>query len=74
MVAMAQVAYDRTVAARDGTSAAGDQRVVSNTFITYFGAAADGRHFRLSNLIGRLFWMAAFDIMQLTDFRSTQGY
>jgi hypothetical protein len=64
MVAMAQVAYDRTVAARDQTSAAGDMRVVTNTFNTYFGVtnAAAGRSWRLSNVIGRCFWMAAFSI------------
>ena len=76
MVAMAQVAYDRTVAARDLTSSVGDRRVVTNTFNTYFGVtnAADGRPYRLSSVLGRRFWMAAFDIMQLTNFRSTQGY
>jgi hypothetical protein len=67
MVAMAQVAHRRTVAARDQTSPAGDQRVVINTFNTYFGVtnAADGRPFRLSSVIGRCFWMAA--LMQLTS-------
>jgi len=65
MVAMAQVAYRRTVAARDGTSPPGEMRVVTNTFNTYFGVtnAVDGLPYRLSSVIGRrCFWMAAFSI------------
>ena len=68
MVAMARVAYDRTVAARDQTSSLGDRRVVTNTFDTYFGVTyAGGRQYRLSNIIGRRFSMALFDIIQLTS-------
>jgi hypothetical protein len=56
MVAMAQVAYDRTVAASEMRSPPGERRVVTNTFNTYFGVTpADGRQYRLSNIIGRRF-------------------
>ena|SRR6266480_6451311 len=60
MVAMAQTAHDRTVAARDLTSPAGDRRVVTNTFNTYFGVA-QGLSYRLSNIIGKRFWIVRHD-------------
>lgn len=64
MVAMAQVAYDRTVAATDLTSTVGDRRVVTNTFDTYFGVTeAEGRQLRVSHVVGRHFWMTVFSNM-----------
>lgn len=65
---MAQVAYDRTVAAADLTSPAGDRRVVTNTFDTYFGVTDPlGRQYRLSHVLGRRFWMAVFGITYAAD-------
>jgi hypothetical protein len=64
MVAMAQVAYDRTVGARDGTTSLRDRGVVGFTFNTYFGLTQPGHLNRLGSLIGRCFWIA---IMQLTS-------
>ncbi|SRR6266480_1711875 len=63
MVAMAQVAYDRSVGARDGTSLR-DRRVVTFTFNTYFGIRQRDHLNRLGSVIGRCFWIA---IMQLTS-------
>jgi hypothetical protein len=54
MLAMAQVAYDRTVTASEMKSPAGEMRVVANTFYTYFGDPADQKD-RLSSVIGRRF-------------------
>lgn len=51
----------RTVAARDLTWPLGDRRVVVSTFDTYIGVQpSDGLQFRLSNVIGKLFWKARF--------------
>ena len=54
---MARVAYDRSAAARDGTSPPQEQRVVSYTFNTYFGILdfGRGRDYRISSVMGRRF-------------------
>jgi hypothetical protein len=64
MVAMAQVAYDRSVGARDGTTPLRDRGVVGLTFNTYFGLTQPGHSNRLGSVIGRCFWIA---VMQLTS-------
>ena len=59
MVAMAQVAYDRSVGARDATTPVRDRGIVAFTFNTYFGLTEPGRSNRLGSIIGRCFWMAS---------------
>ncbi len=67
MVAMAQVAYDHTVGARDMITSLTDMTVVIRTFDTYFGLGAPNHLYRLQILICRYFWIAMFNIIQLTS-------
>lgn len=68
MIPMVQTAHDRMASYLDGTSTAGESRVVVNNFDTYFGLNADGLDFRISHVFGRLLWVVRFsNIMKLTS-------
>jgi hypothetical protein len=66
MVNMAEVAYDRTVAAMLLSSSPSDRLVVLFTFQTYFSLfTEEGIENRKAVLLRRHFWMAVFGIMRL---------